>query len=128
MFSHRALEGLAVYDIWETRVTVEYLKAYVAERKAIRQKVNLSIDDVTDITLLDRNLEERLSFALPPTDIIYQFAAVMFFDDSESPYKYDPEYAKEKIALWRANKDVDDFFFSMPIKDLIPSHFKAFCN
>jgi len=112
----RAMEALAVYEQWEMRCTVEYLRSHIAAMKASVNKGML-----TEVVQLYNNLEERLNFAIPTEDIIWHFAAVKYFDENESPYKYDHEYAKEKINKWRKERKVVDFFSLLPIKELIPS-------
>ena len=115
-YALRAMEALAIYEQWEMRCTKEYLRAHIAAVKASLNKGML-----TEVAQLYNNLEERLNFAIPTEDIIWQFASVVYFDENESPYKYDHDYGKEKIARWRKDMKVTDFFSRQPIKDLIPS-------
>ncbi len=63
---------------------------------------------------------ERLNFVVPTSDIIWRLCSVVFFDETESPYRYDPEYAKTKIAKWKASGKIYDFFLSLRINQLIP--------
>lgn len=117
-FAGRALEALAVYEKWNMRCSREYLLAHVeAVNKVLNSPKSINL---TEIMKLNANLSERLSFAMPTEDIIWEFAAVAFFDDTESPYHYDPAYGKEKIKRWKAAGDVKDFFSSAPIGELIP--------
>lgn len=60
-------------------------------------------------------LEERLSWPVD-TDLVYKLAAVVFFDETESPYGYDAAYANEKVTRWRtADKEAEQLrrFFSL---------------
>ena len=64
-------------------------------------------------------MKERLDFALPSTsELTWELAAVAFFDESESPYKYDPYYAKQKIAVGSRMKTYP-LFFKCRINDLV---------
>ncbi len=116
-FAHRALDALDVYEKWNMRCSRAYLELMYKANKAIYS--NPSTIDITEAIIINNHLGERLSWALPTEDIIWQFAAVVFFDETESPYKYNPEYGKEKIARWKKNSDVTDFFFAIPIKELV---------
>ncbi len=117
-FSHRALNALAVYEKWNMKCNSEYLKLFTSTIDKILS--NPSQINVGEIYIANKNLKERLEWALPTEDVIWEFAAVAFFDETESPYKYDPDYAKVKIARWKKNNSIEDFFLSIPIKDLIP--------
>jgi hypothetical protein len=75
---------------------------------------------VSELWKIVSMLKERLDFVVPTTDLIYKFASVAFFDKNESPYSYDPEYAKEKIKRWKEAGDVNDFFIVMQLKDIVP--------
>jgi hypothetical protein len=46
-------------------------------------------------------------------------ASVVYFDSSESPYKYDYKYGIEKIRRFK-KADVDAFFLRIPIKNYLP--------
>ena len=114
-FASRALDALAIYEQWAMRCTSEYLRDHA---KAVEIAANTG--KLTDVARLNGNLIERLNFAIPTQELIYQFAAVVYFDENESPYRYDPEYGKEKIAKWKKDLSIEDFFFKIPIKELIP--------
>jgi len=118
-YAFRALDALAVYEQWQMRCTPEYLVAHKEAMKKLLSDPHKI--DITSIVKLYNNLEERLAFAIPTEDIIWNFAAVVYFDENENPYKYDPEYGKQKIARWKKDKKAVDFFFIQPIKELIPS-------
>ena len=114
-FAMRAMDALAIYEQWQMRCTSEYLRAYVEASDAALNKGLL-----TEAASLNQRMKERLDFAIPTEDIIWNFAAVVYFDENESPYKYDHEYGKEKINKWRKDMQVTDFFSRQPIKALIP--------
>jgi hypothetical protein len=116
-FSHRALEARAVYDEIEMRCDVNYLNAFViAMKENMRSQLN-----IPELYKLVSSLEERINFIVPTPDLIWKLASVAYFDESESPYGYDAEYAKEKIEKWKADKSLDTVFFLKSIKNLIPS-------
>lgn len=115
-FALRAMDALAIYEQWEMRCTKEYLYAHAMAVDAALNKGML-----TEVASLNNNLKERQAFAIPTEDIIYQFASIVYFDENESPYRYDPEYGKEKIARWKKDMKISEFFFHQPIKELIPS-------
>ena len=118
-FSARALEGISAYEKWGMRCTPEFLKAHQLAKKNI---YNSSKIEITKLIDLDNKLDERLNFALPTEDIIYQFAAVTIFDETESPYRYDPSYAKVKIKRWKESESKElDFFLMLRGKGLILS-------
>jgi hypothetical protein len=52
---------------------------------------------------------------------VYNLASVVFFDSTESPYHYDHEYNKKKIAAWKKHSTENlDFFLQKPLADYIP--------
>lgn len=118
LYAQRAMDALAIYEIWNKRVTDEYLRAHIeAMKEATTTKFS-----IPDIIKLYQHLEERMNFVIPTEDIILEMAAVKYFDGSESPMKYDREYCKEKVKTWKLNKVTEiDFFLLMLIKDLTPS-------
>ena len=117
-FAHRALDALKVYEEWNMRCSREYLDLMYRANKAIYS--NPQSIDITEAIIINNHLGERLQWSLPTEELIWNFAAVVFFDDTESPYKYNSEYGKEKIKRWKENGDIADFFFASPIKELVP--------
>lgn len=75
--------------------------------------------NLTWIAQANINLRERLDL-MPSEDAIYKFASVMFFDETESPYVYDQEYATVKIEKWKAAGGTLGFFCQTPLKEVIP--------
>lgn len=113
----RGLDALAVYEEMNMRCTREYLLAHTeAFDKIFKTQGSINI---TEIIQLNNHLKERLQFIHHP-EIIYKLASIMYFDKSESPYRYDNKYAEEKIKKWKKQKMMD-FFLLLPIKNLIPS-------
>ena len=117
-FCQRALDALFVYEKWNMRCDRKYLEQFVAALdRVLNNKEALRLQDVFALKM---QLEDRLNFALPTTEVIYEFASVIFFDENESPYKYDEVYCKEKIKRWKEDMDVPTFFSTIPIRELIP--------
>ncbi len=117
-FSLRGLAALQVYEEWNMRISKEHLVEFIEKsEKVLSNPKQINIGEIARIVGM---LKERLDFVVPTTDIIYKFASVAFFDKNESPYNYDPEYCKEKIARWKEAADVDDFFIVLHLKDILP--------
>lgn len=117
-FSSRGLTALQVYEEWNMRLQKEHLQMFI-ERfdEIVNDPKQIKVSELWKIVGM---LKERLDFVVPTTDLIYKFASVAFFDKNESPYSYDPEYAKEKIKRWKEAGDVNDFFIVMQLKDILP--------
>lgn len=52
--------------------------------------------------------------------LLYNLAAVWYFDKTESPYSLDREYCEEKIDRWMKDKATLAFFLKTRIRDYIP--------
>lgn len=116
-FCLRALEALDLYDQIGMRTDREYLIAHTKKTDEILSGKSINIGDFAQ---MNNNLKERLNFIIPPQELIYRLAAVAYFDESESPYKYDEKYGREKIERWKKADDIEDFFLSRHIRDLLP--------
>lgn len=117
-FSLRGLTALQVYEEWNMRMTREQLTEFIGKCENILsnpKQINLG-----DLARLISNMKERVELVMPTSEIVYKFASVAFFDKNESPYSYDPEYGKAKIARWKEAGDVSDFFIVMRLRDMIP--------
>jgi len=113
----RALSALSFYEELRMRTTREYLLAHTQACENILsdpKRIN-----VAQLAILNKNLQDRLAMIIEP-DIVYKLASVMYFDETESPYKYDYAYAMKKIERWKGQKGLSDFFLSTPISSLIP--------
>ena len=117
-FSSRGLTALQVYEEWNMRIQKEHLQMFI-ERfdEIVNDPKQIKVSELWKIVSM---MKERLEFVVPTTDLIYKFASVAFFDKNESPYSYDPEYAKKKIKHWKEAGDVNDFFIVMQLKDIVP--------
>lgn len=113
----RGLMASAFFKELQQGVDREYLLWYTSEMKKIfsdTKQLNLS-----RAAILNHQLSERLEFIFEP-DLIYKLASVVYFDKSENPYNYNLAYGYKKIARWKQNEKVEDFFLRQPIKKLIP--------
>ena len=115
-FAGRALDAEDVYNRWSMRCSNEFLRGWAA---ALENEVNQTSIKILEIGKLVQALKERLDFALPSTGLIWELAAVAFFDETESPYKYDPFYAKTKIDRWKKDEALPAFFFKCRMSDLV---------
>lgn len=116
--SGRGLACLDALEIWSMRLTADYLKQVIAKRKEIYKRPSFSVSDLMELKQIDNDLEERILFPIPTADVIYEFAARVFFEKKESLVAYDEEYGKVKIARWK-KQNLPDFFLSIPINKLI---------
>mgnify|MGYP006266721571 CR=1 FL=1 len=115
-FSGRALDAMSVYEKFNMRMTPDFMRTWL---DAMENTINANPIRITDVATLINTMRERLNFAIPTESIIWELAAVAFFDETESPYRYDPEYAREKIHRWMMDKDLPAFFFATPLKDMV---------
>lgn len=115
-FSGRALDALAVYEKFQMRSTPDFMRKWL---DALENTINANPIRITDVAEMINVMRERVNFALPTESIIWELAAVAFFDRNESPYRYDPEYAKEKISRWKEDSSLPDFFFATPLRDIV---------
>lgn len=115
-FAGRALDAEDVYNRWSRRCSDEFLRGWLT---ALENEVNSPTIKILEIGKLVQALKERLDFALATSELTWELAAVAFFDESESPYKYDPYYAKQKIARWKQDESLPAFFFKCRINDLV---------
>lgn len=113
----RAICALAIYEELRMRVNREYLEKHCRAMELILsdpKKINIQA-----IAVMNNNLRERMNL-VPFPDHIYKLASVTFFDETESPYSYDFEYNKKKIAAWKKDPEMLDFFLRTQFSDLIP--------
>ena len=114
---NRAMEAQTFYTELQMRVSRDYLLLHTQAVDAIlsdSKGINIG-----DIATMNSQLKERMEFIVD-ADLLYKLASVMYFDDSENPYRYDFAYGSKKIAKWKKDKEVKDFFLNTPIRDFIP--------
>lgn len=116
-YCKRALEALDIYENWGLNKTKEQDRA---DWEKVLQICNTQPIVITDIIKLAILNIENSELVLPPEEIIWKMASVMYFDENESPYHYDEEYCKKKIEKWKQDKKLDFFLSKHLIGSLIP--------
>jgi len=112
----RGLMAFSVYNELDMRCTREYLMLHV---DAIEKILSKSEINVYDIKRLNDQMKQRLQLTTD-VELMYNLASVAFFDKNENPDNYDPVYCKKKVEKWKKNADVEAFFLSQPLMELIP--------
>lgn len=112
----RGLMALQTYNEVDMRCSRPFLLHYA---DTIDQLLHQPQIDIFKINQLNQLLKQRLTL-ITDTDLLYRLAAVCFFDKTENPAVYEPDYAEKKIAKWRKDKGVHDFFTQMPLLELMP--------
>jgi hypothetical protein len=112
----RARAALTCYNEVEMRCSREFLEQYA---KKIEEILHAKEIDIFAINTLNGILKDRLSLTAD-LDLCYRLAAIVYFDDTEKPEVYEPEYAAKKIERWKKDQSVSDFFGQKPLKELIP--------
>jgi hypothetical protein len=115
-FAGRALDAMAIYEKWSMRTSPEFMGAWL---QGLENTINANPIKITEVAELINIMRERINFAIPTESIIWELASVAFFDRNESPYRYDPEYAKDKIARWKQDVGLPAFFFKSPLRDIV---------
>lgn len=112
----RGLMALVAYNELDMRCSRDFLIRY---QGAIDDILHQQKIDIFKIQQLNELLKQRLRM---PTDVdlLYKLASICFFDKSENPAVYEPAYAEKKIAKWRKDKGVRDFFMQTPLLELMP--------
>ena len=114
---NRAFEAQTFYNELQMRVDKDFLEGYVNAMKEILSDPKGI--NVSDIAIMTNQLSERMEFIVD-ADLLYKLASVMYFDASENPYRYDFKHGAEKIAKWKRDQEVEDFFLNTPIRDFLP--------
>ncbi len=113
----RGLLALNVYNEFDMRCDRDFLIQYADTIDKLLHEQRI---DIFKIKQLNSILKQRLML-MTDTDLLYKLASVVFFDKTENPYVYEPAYAEKKIAKWRKDKGVHDFFMQTPMLELMPS-------
>jgi hypothetical protein len=113
---NRALSCLVYYRELEMNISHEFL---VQHLDAIDKILKKNPIDIFKVKSLNDQLRQRAELPKDP-ELLYKLASVIFFDKDEKPEQYEWEYAKKKIAFWKEQTSLSDFFLQKPIKELIP--------
>jgi hypothetical protein len=115
----RGLKTTVFYEEMRCKCTVDFLKLHTeAIDNLLLPKPGKSIN-VYEIKKLNDQLKQRLDLALD-IELAYKIASVVFFDKKENVTDYDYNYNAKKIAFWKANSGVQDFFLQQPLIELLP--------
>ncbi len=118
-YSQRGLSAMQIYDEWQSRMTNDLLRTFI---QAMKNELDPQdgVIKVSRITQYILNMEERINWPVPTSELFYKMASVAVFDTNESPLYYDPVYNDTvKIRNWKEN-GVDAFFLFTSIKSLVP--------
>lgn len=112
----RGLMAMHAYNEVQMRCDRNFLVRYAdtIDKLLHEQKI-----DIFKIQKLNEVLKQRLTL-VAETDLMYKLASIVYFDKSENPAVYEPAYAEKKIAKWRKDKGVHDFFTQKPLLELMP--------
>lgn len=114
----RGLYSMTFYEEMLARVDKDYLLYHV---KAMENVLNdPAKTNMSTVVKLNENLKERLEFGIALPEHVYTLASIIFFDKSESPFRYDRGYNQKKIDMWSKDSGAYDFFLQTPLKQLIP--------
>jgi hypothetical protein len=112
----RALSCLVYYRELDCNIDRDFLKLHLTTINEILLSTRI---DVFKIKSLNDQILTRLDLPKDP-ELMYKLASVVYFDQDESPEVYEWEYGKKKIAYWKENTTLKDFFLSRPLRQLIP--------
>ena len=112
----RGRHALAVYNEVQMRCSRKFLVEYA---DAVDKVLHANPIDIFKLNELNSMLKDRLTL-VADLELCYKLASIVYFDSTEKPEVYEPEYAEKKIARWKKDQSVSDFFSQMPLKELIP--------
>lgn len=112
----RGLMAMLAFDELRMKCSREFLIQYADAMDKILHEQKI---DIFKIQKLNEILKQKLTLATE-VDLMYKIASIVYFDKSENPAVYEPEYAEKKIAKWRKDKGVNDFFSQKPLQELMP--------
>lgn len=112
----RGLMAMHVYSEVDMRCSRQFLIHYA---DAIDKLLHSNKIDIFKINQLNEILKQRLTMTTD-TELLYKLASVCFFDKTENPSVYEPEYADKKIAKWKKDNKAHDFFLQKPLLELMP--------
>lgn len=113
-YYERYMAGMDRINEIEQRVDKKYLDDF---QKYLDEYINKG--DLKNIAILNHNLRERRQYVFNQ-ELLYNLASVWFFDKEENCYTYDYEYADQKIAKWKKEKDVLAFFLQTELINFMP--------
>ncbi len=112
----RGLQAMYIYNQVEMRCSRAFL---LRVTEAIEKTLSGTEINITKIYEINKMLQQRLQMPCD-VELLYKLASVAFFDKTENPAVYEEAYAEKKIAKWRKDKGVADFFSQKPLTELMP--------
>ena len=112
----RGRAALSAFNEVEMRCSRDFLLRYT---KAMDEVLHAQSIDIFKINELNGMLKDRLSLTAD-LELCYKLASIVYFDSTEKPEVFEPEYAAKKIERWKKDQGVADFFMQKPLKELIP--------
>lgn len=112
----RGRHALAVFNEIQMRCSREFLLQYTKTVKAVLHAKEI---DIFKLNELNSMLEDRLTL-VADLELCYKLASIVYFDETERPEVFEPEYAEKKIARWKKDMDVESFFLQKPLTELMP--------
>lgn len=111
----RAMAALDIYTELEQRADAKYTRsAFESIIEYLRKGDNINAGNVATFAI------QRMD-NICNADLMYNLAAVLYFDAHENPYTYDPVYCHKKAKAWQKDNDIEAFFLKTPLANLIPS-------
>ncbi len=112
----RGLQAMYIYNQVEMRCSRAFL---LRVTEAIEKTLSGTEINITKIYEINKMLQQRLQMPCD-VELLYKLASVAFFDKTENPAVYEEAYAEKKMAKWRKDKGVADFFSQKPLTELMP--------
>lgn len=72
--------------------------------------------NIVKVAQLLEAMKSRLALTFE-IETTYEYASVVYFDDTENLYEYDVQYNKKKMSRWREANTLD-FFYTRPMSEL----------
>lgn len=100
----------------DLRMTAKLLGEYIdkIEQNISGEKGQVNLTKVYEVIM---SIRARLALTFE-SETVYNYASVVYFDDTENLYDYDKKLNDIKIARWREADLVVNFFYMKPISEL----------
>lgn len=128
--STRCMAAISFYEELRMKCTREYLIKHLDAQKELNKDLRKALDlnnkslnlegafiAIQESEKLDLQIKERLEWIFEP-DCTLKLAGIVFFDENEDPFGYDPGHGIEKVNRWK-KEGVDAFFLSRHMMDLV---------
>ena len=115
----RGLSTLVYAKELDCNVDRAFIEQHCKAFDAVLTTSRFTTKQLLQLQTLNNQLMEKMAMPKEP-DLMYKFAAVVYFDQKENPRHYEFKYGEEKIRHWKKNMGLNDFFLSQPLRALIP--------